>query len=416
MREGYSAVRTYGATDEEREGVAADVAHASLSAIDGGDRRWESEELLFDGDTFFARLAKAIDSARTSIDMEYYIFAVDAAGELIADRLAAAARRGVKVRLVVDGIGSAGTMAQFGPRLRAAGVRYRVFHQLPWERWSDAIDLLRRLSRAMRYFGRVNLRNHRKVAIFDGCEAWVGGINISDVYLSAVHGAKAWRDSVVIVRGAGVSDLLLAFNHHWLGRRGRAAYWLKHRGRYFAQLRSPLVRLNATRTLRRAHYLDLLRRIRHAERRVWITNSYFLPHRAFMRALRSAARRGVDVRVMLPRESDVVFMPWVTTLMYPSLLNAGVRIFEYLPAMLHAKTMMVDDWAVIGSSNLNHRSLLHDLEADIVLSKPESYAELEQEFLRNSGFCDELAVDARNPFCWWKRGIGRVCLAVRYVL
>jgi cardiolipin synthase len=129
-----------------------------------------------------------------------------------------------------------------------------------------------------------------------------------------------------------------------------------------------LVRLNTRRALRRENYLDLLVRILGAKRRIWIENAYFVPDGALIRALKVAAESGVDVKIVVPAISDVFFIPWVTAAFNLGLLRAGVKVFEYNKGMMHAKTVLIDDWGLVGSSNLNHRSLFHDLEADLVLA------------------------------------------------
>jgi cardiolipin synthase len=125
--------------------------------------------------------------------------------------------------------------------------------------------------------------------------------------------------------------------------------------------------LNHTRRLRKRTYEELLHRISTAQSRVWLTNAYFAPSGKLARSLKAACERGVDVRILVPRNSDVFFMPWVATAHYVLILKYGGKVYEYLPRFLHAKTTVIDHWATVGSSNLNRRSLLHDFEIDLVL-------------------------------------------------
>ncbi|RIL08655.1 MAG: cardiolipin synthase B, partial [Proteobacteria bacterium] len=321
----------------------------------GNELRWESEELFFDGDTFFTSLKSAIASAERSIELECYIFSQDSLGTEIIEALCAAAKRGVQVRIMVDGIGSLGWGPRYSEQLNQAGASYRIFHQVPWE-WLrmhgpnpgllvSFIELLTRL----------NKRNHRKFCIIDERTAFIGSMNIWDVHLESRHGPDAWRDTGARIQGDEVINLLTAFNIVWFTKRQKLLYFLRSRGRRMLFPESSLVRLNSTRKLRRKNYLGLISRIRSAKHRLWITNSYFVPHGALLRALGRASARNVDVRIIVPSRSDVIFMPWVTASFYQGLLKKGVRIFEYQKSVLHAKSIIIDDWTILGSSNLNYR-------------------------------------------------------------
>jgi cardiolipin synthase len=176
------------------------------------------------------------------------------------------------------------------------------------------------------------------------------------------------------------------------------------------------VRLNLRRAQRRENYLDLLVRILKSERRIWIENAYFVPDGSLVRALRTAAEAGVDVRIVVPAVSDVFFIPWVTSAFHVGLLQAGVRIFEYTKGMLHAKTMLIDDWGLVGSSNLNHRSLLHDLEADLVLGAEDASRSLEEQFEVDCTDSREVTLRNWRERPWLERVLGRMLLWMRWVL
>ncbi|MCM2323553.1 MAG: phospholipase D-like domain-containing protein [Oligoflexia bacterium] len=149
---------------------------------------------------------------------------------------------------------------------------------------------------------------------------------------------------------------------------------------------------------------------------MWITNAYFAPDILLARALRVAAWGGADVRVLVPKKSDIFFMPWVTEAFYHHLLRAGVRVYEFLPSILHAKTLLIDDWGTIGSSNLNHRSLLHDLEADFVVGHHESIdalATLFEEDLRQSR---EIFLGEWKGLPLSRRMVAKILLFFRYFI
>jgi cardiolipin synthase len=379
----------------------------------GATVSWKRCEIVHDGDAFFNGLEAAINTARQSVDLEFYIFAVDQTGERIFGALERAADRGVSVRLMVDAIGSSALARSSRERILAAGIQFKVFNETPWARWwREKRGPTTRRSRWKTILRRLNNRNHRKVCIIDGRTAFVGSFNVNDYHLRSKKGASVWRDTGVIVEGGGVAALSETFEEVWIGRLQRLRRRLRRKnGGEF-----PLVRLNVTRKQRRESYLDLLVRLVGAQRRIWITNAYFVPDGSLLRVLTVAAGAGVDVRILVPSFSDVIFIPWVTSAFHLGLLRAGVKVFEYRDSVLHAKTMVIDDWGVIGSSNLNHRSLLHDLEADIVLVDSPSIASLEERFLVDLERASQVTLDNWRHRPVIERLLGRVLLWFRYVL
>ena len=376
---------------------------------------WERCEVIHDGDIFFKALEAAIDSATLSVDVEFYIFSTDQTGQWLFEVLTRAARRGVVVRLMIDGIGSTGFVRGYRERAKAAGILVRVFHEAPWERWrwwQRRQGGTEKRSRWRRVFRRINHRNHRKLCIIDGRTAFVGSFNVTRYHLASEMGAAAWRDTGVIVEGSEISVLRNTFDDVWIGRFQR----LKRRIRRERLQTSPLVRLNVTGKQRRENYLDLLVRLLRARQRIWITNAYFVPDGSLLRVLSVVAREGIDVRILVPGFSDIVFIPWVTSAFHFGLLSAGVKIFEYRGSVLHAKTMVIDDWGLIGSSNLNHRSLLHDLEADIVVTDPESIKSLSDQFIMDLGRSVEVTLENWRQRSFIERLLGRIFLWFRYVL
>ncbi len=375
--------------------------------------RWESIQLYHSGDEFFSALRQAISEAKTYIQIEMYIFAVDRLGEQVIAWLGGAVQRGVRVRLIVDGIGSASWIYSVRQRTQKLGIELKVFHELPWARWSRNRGAARNALSLSRTLQRINNRNHRKVCIIDSQRALIGSMNVIEYHCESLVGAKAWRDSGVQVVGHEVSVLEASFNELW--SRGRRALSAGRRLRR-ALLSGSLVRLNLRRAQRRENYLDLLIRILGAEQRIWIENAYFVPDGSLLRALRTAAEAGVDVRIVVPAVSDVFFIPWVTSAFHVGLLRAGVRIFEYTGSMMHAKTMLIDEWALVGSSNLNHRSLFHDLEADVVLGCADASRSLEEQFQRDCAKAREVTLDNWSERPWIERLLGRMLLWMRWVL
>lgn len=370
---------------------------------------WDSERVFHDGDSYFSALLSEIGQARESVEFESYIFDDDAFGERVLETLKAAAARGVRVRLLVDGIGAPSFGAGKAERLTEEGVVTRVFHPVPWNlpfgQMRSALESLLRLNR----------RDHRKLCLVDGRIAYVGSLNVSANHLTEYKGASAWRDAGARVEGGDAMELQRAFDRTWLRAR---AFGAKPRGRLWTRLpRSPvsgLVLLNSTRSARRHHYRELVRRIAGARRRVWISNAYFAPDILLMRAMKIAAWSGADVRLLVPRKSDIFFMPYVTESYYSRLLGVGIRIHEYVPKFLHAKYLLIDDFAMLGSSNMNHRSLLHDLEADLVLKRPESLESLERQFQTDLASAEEVGLERWKNLSALRRMVGRVLLGFRY--
>ena len=384
------------------------------------DANWEDEALFFDGEPFFADLFRAIEKAVSTIEFETYIFTPENLGRQVEAALAAAAKRGVKVRLLVDGIGAAGWYEKKSPELERSGVVVRIYHPVVVSRilgkFFSELGFGRKGDRRGPALAQLNRRDHRKMCLIDGRIAYVGSMNVSDNHLSSVRGHLAWRDTGVRVMGEPVTYLQVAFDHAWLRshaaggkRRWRDLLHLPEKPR----LTSHLVRLNFTQRLRRRTIVDFLKRVKASQGKIWITNAYLAPSSPVMRALSAAASRGVDVRLLVPRTSDVFFMPWVATAHYGPLLKSGVRIFEYLPRFLHAKSAIIDGWAVVGTSNMNRRSLLYDFEVDIVLSRAESVRELEAQFGRDLETAEEIKVRrggvagllGRFILYWFKRWI-----------
>ncbi|WP_423062859.1 phospholipase D-like domain-containing protein [Candidiatus Paracoxiella cheracis] len=371
------------------------------------------EQIFSNGKNHFDALLNDIAHAKKSIDLETYAFHNDHLGQQIATALAAAAKRGIKVRILVDGCGSPLWSTSFAKMLEQTGAVTKVFHPFPWQlwNWSRSVVKLPLLLKWIYLILKINFRNHRKVCVIDKKIAYIGSFNISKHHLETSEGGDNWRDLSVRLSGIDISELNKAFNGAWHHRT------VRERIRdIFRQVRKdPPIRLNYTRHRRRILYKNLLRKIAQCKQRIWITNAYFVPDNFLLKKLKDAAQSGIDVRILLPRNSDVMMMPWASSTFYYSLLKAGVRIFEYLPSMLHAKSLILDNWMLIGSSNLNHRSLLHDLEADINITTPDAKQTLEQQFLSDINQSREISLDSWNTMRPRRQRImGRLVLYMKY--
>ena len=377
---------------------------------------WQSEHITADFDDYLSALEKDLAQAKRLIVLEVYIFGDDAIGRRIESALIAAVKRGVRVLVAVDGIGSGAWLERAASGVSRQGVHVRVYHPTPWQLTRFPIPTRQRLAAAGRWFRCFNRRNHRKMCAIDGRLAWVGSMNLTHEHSAALMGDHAWRDTVARVEGDGVRVLMRAFIAAWrrswrvIGPRLYPSFSV--RSLHLSQPLNGLVRLNHGLRMRRLYYHDLLARITHARQRVWIANAYFVPQGSLIKALGAAAANGADVRVIVPAQSDVWFMSYVAATFADALAQVGVRLLKYQPRMLHAKTMLIDDWVSIGSTNLNHRSLRHDLEADVVLTTPASLRAVENIFQEDLAVSLDLTAVSHRPN-WRVRAIGNFMLLLR---
>lgn len=305
-----------------------------------------------DGEQAFQALCEAIREAKIYIHLEYYIFQDDETGRRLLSLLAEQARAGVEVRLLVDAVGSWSLRRATLAPLREAGGKVAEF--LPVAIFTKPFS--------------INLRNHRKIVVIDGQTAFTGGMNIGDEYRSRDPEIGHWRDTHARVRGPAALRLQEIFAEDWHFATGEDCLTERYLGRP-QQPGEVLVEVLESGPDRTAEtiYRRLFVAITRAEKRVWLTTPYFIPDRAILVALVTAAQRGVDVRLLLPGWSDHRFVLYAGRAHYGELLDAGVRIHEYGPGMLHAKTMIVDDvWVTVGSANMDRRSFHLNWEANLI--------------------------------------------------
>lgn len=344
--------------------------------------------LLCTGVEFFPALEQAIAAARKEILLETYIFADDAGGKRIAHALAAAALRGVRTSIVVDGFGTPHFPKALHEMLTSAGVRIQIFRPE---------SASRRLS--MRFNLKLNRkrlrRMHRKLVVIDHALAFVGGINIMDDFFDPNHGAlHAPRlDFAVRVTGPVVAPIHLAMQRLWLmlnWRRQRTRHEWQRTVRHWLGFTEPargavtghqqaafVLRDN----LRFRHAVEeaYLQALESAQREVIIANAYFFPGKQFRAALQDVARRGVQVTLLLQGKVEYRIQHYATQALYGELLNAGITVIEYAPSFLHAKVAVVDDdWATVGSSNIDPFSLLLAREANLLIRDAEFTEQLRQ--------------------------------------
>ncbi len=339
-------------------------------------QRWQAEKLYFDSPSFFKDVLEAIQAARRSVFIELYIFDVYGLGQEVITSLLEAQSRGLDVRVIVDGIGSSSWITtDWLVDFEARGLKARVFHPVPWPFSRFFWPQTFRLSQTFDLWRRVNRRNHKKMFLIDDERAFVGSMNVAEHMVE-------WRETGAQVQGGEIKKMRHSFELNW--RRAfspSSEMKLKILKLRSSELASDLVLLNHPRSLRRRKMNLWVESVQSAQKRVWITSAYFAPPLRLLAALSQVARRGVDVKVLLPYQPDVRIMYWVHLLILAKLLESGIKVYMYLPQLLHAKSLIVDESCWLGSSNMNQRSFLLDLEVDVKLTHEESMEALKDRFL-----------------------------------
>lgn len=328
--------------------------------------------VLQDGVQTLDSILEAVRAARHHVHLEYYIYEPDTIGERLRDALIEKLREGVTVRMLVDAVGS-GRLNSFRHRrflaeFRSLGGEYAVFHPARFDRRRPL----------------VNLRSHRKIVVCDGRVGFTGGINITEDENEDVRD-DAYRDTHVRIEGAGVRWLQYVFLEDWIYARGprpdhdALAETLvvdDRPGPYPLQFIA-----SGPDTDGEAIHRSMIDAIYAAQERVWLTTPYFVPTEPALYALSDAARRGLDVRVLVPRQGDSRLVTWAARSYFDELLRAGVAVHEYLPRMLHAKTLVVDDdYVQIGTANYDHRSFRLNFEVAVAVYGPHVVGEVAAAF------------------------------------
>jgi len=327
---------------------------------------------LHDGVEVFPEMLAAIENAQHEILLEMYWFASDETGWRFARALVERAKAGVEVAVIYDAIGSLEAEQEMWTVLREAGASVLEYNPIaPWRRRFR--------------FGRINRRNHRKMLIVDNAIGFTGGVNIGDPWAPESEGGEGWRDDMIRIEGPAVEQMRRIFLHGWKMARGEVPT--------DADVEEPSEKEASSRVRvlanhffgeRRAIRSAYLERIDAARRCIYITNSYFVPDAKIRRALARAAARGVDVRVLLPGESDVAAVYYAGRKLYGWLLERGVKLHEWRGVVLHAKTAVVDgSWCTVGTYNLDYRSWRFNLEVTAAIEDESVAGALERRFLQD---------------------------------
>jgi cardiolipin synthase A/B len=345
-----------------------------------------SMRILRDAAEFYTALEKRIKGARHHVHLEFYIWHPDETGARFLVLLTEAARRGVNVRLLLDGVGSRGFEEKLLAELIKAGGRFS---------WFQSLDPKRN-----RFF--LNLRNHRKLQIVDGSAAFVGGMNIGREYEGLDEDFGHWRDVQVEAQGAVVSELQDVFADDWFFATGEKISQKVYFPDFGGGARQ-LVHVIPGGPDRRNEPISksIVSLLNEASERVWIATGYFVPDDIILTALELAASRGVDVRLLISEKNDHPFLVVVGRSYYGQLLAAGVRIFEYSVGVNHAKVMLADNcWSMVGSANLDYRSMRLNFELNLLTHSIDSNAQLARILEHDFELCQEIDPEtfSKRPF------------------
>jgi cardiolipin synthase len=344
-------------------------------------------DILNNGDAFYPAMLEAIEQAQLSIIIEAYIYWAGDIGRTFAEALASRAREGVKVKILLDAVGSSTIGNEILTTLESGGCQLAWYNPIRWYS-----------------LGRFNHRTHRKSLVVDGRIGFTGGAGIADHWRGNAEDPAHWRDMQIRLEGPAVTPLQTGFAQNWLQTTGELIsgplFYPPHdtpAGSLSVQtiMSSPEIGASTVRTM---YYLSIIC----ARQSIYIANPYFLPDETAMDALTEAKKRGVDVRIMV---SGIHNDNWLarrnSIRLFGGILEAGIELFEYNKTMLHHKTMVIDGlWATVGTTNFDNRSFAHNEENNVCFYDPPLAQSLQESFLADLAGCDR--VDFGE---WRRRGI-----------
>jgi len=341
--------------------------------------------ILENGDGIFPPMLAAIAAAQKTVNFEAYIFYSDSVGTRFRDAFIERASHGVEVRVLLDAVGSPGRKLKASDvdLMKRAGCRVEFFHsRKPWKVWV------------------VNHRNHRRVLVVDGTVGFTGGVGFADEWAGNADSPEHWRDSQVRVDGPAVRGLQRAFQENWSEVTGEPLVGVE----FFPDIPPagsasaavvPSSPLAAQSGAGRVYAVSLAS----AAKEIWIANSYFLPDEETTALMVAAAKRGVDVRVIVPSDphNDVPATKAAGRASFGPLLQGGVKMFEYAPTMFHLKTMVVDGiFSTVGSANFDDRSFHLNEEINVVVYDTAFAAQMRERYLADLAKCNEYTLAMWN--------------------
>ena len=337
-------------------------------------------KLLINGDQIFPPMLQAIRTAKRTINFLTYVYWRGEIGKVFADALCERARAGVRCNVLIDALGAEKIGKKLIKDMTEAGVHVERFRPVGW------VNITR-----------LDNRTHRKILVVDGKLGFTGGVGIADEWTGNAQDKKHWRDSHLQVEGPAVRGLQGAFLENWLEATNEiltGEAYLPHLPELDNDSKVQITRSSAGKGATEMETLFYLA-LSVAEKRIWLTTAYFAPRETFVDLMCFAAERGVDVRLMVPGiHSNKIIARETGRKDYTRMLNYGVRIFEYQPTMLHAKTITIDSvWASIGSSNFDNRSFLLNDEANLSTQDRDFVTQLDTQFEQDLERCKEITLD-----------------------
>lgn len=333
-------------------------------------------QVFTDGYSMYQELFRRIAKAKHHIHLEFYIFENDAVGRLLRDLLIDKAREGVSVRLLYDDVGCWDVNPMFYDEMLCEGIEVRSFLKVRFPQFTS----------------KVNYRNHRKLAIIDGKLGFIGGMNIALRYLKGVPWG-VWRDTHICLKGKAVYGIQTAFLTDWFA----VDRTLLTSAQYFPKMDSvgtSVVQIVTSDPVGEWHdiMLGLVKAISCAQRYIYVETPYFLPTEQVMAAFQTAALSGVDVRLMIPKKADAFITHKGTMSYLDELMKSGVKVYFYRAGFLHSKLWVADDeWASVGSTNLDFRSFEHNFEANAFFYDEKTVCTMKEIFLEDMKKCMTLS-------------------------
>jgi len=374
--------------------IATELSREAVGGVSEGN----SVDVFFDGDEAFDAMLHAISNATEFIHLEMYMFLSDSTGKKFANALAERALAGVNVRIAYDSIGSSDANPLQWGDLRDAGAHVAEFRPVRfWQKHGGILG-----------------RNHRKNLVIDGKIAFTGGMNIGDPWSRDASGNDAWRDTHLSVQGPAAADLNQLFLDTWLYTTGEEIPNTPTSPCQCGKARCIVIGsqgLGSRKQIRTLFSVQLA----NARHSVKMTMPYFLPPRRLRKALQQTTRRGVDLSILVPRDSDVPLIDWLREGLYPKLLEWNIRMIEYLGPILHAKTMLIDDHlSVIGSNNFDPLSVQMNREVALVIFDDATAEELNTQWENDLMLSERVATDWSGLRPWWRLTIAKIgCFLIR---
>ncbi|MBA2676799.1 MAG: phosphatidylserine/phosphatidylglycerophosphate/cardiolipin synthase family protein [Ktedonobacteraceae bacterium] len=375
----------------KRDKHEAGFPHMEIDEVEVGANRLQ---LYSYGKDLYAAMFEAIDNARESVYLESYIWKDDEAGWEFKAHLARKAEQGVGVYVIFDGLGNLVVPSEFKHSFdkRIHVMQYQAVYSL-WQ----ILDL--------RHYA----LDHRKLLIVDGEIGFIGGYNIGSLY------AASWRDTHLRICGPAAAELAHSFIDFW----NRSCPKDAHITRYYRRTFDPLITLHGNDALRltfpiRDMYIEAINR---AESSILLTNAYFVPDHVLLDALKTAAQRGVNVRVLVPWVSNHIITDWISHAYFSECIEAGIRVLGYRHAMLHAKTCTIDgQWSTVGTANMDRLSSIGNYEINVEIYSDKFASEMESLFAHDTADISELMAEEWHKRPWYTKLSERILLPLRFIM